>query len=80
MRISSIKLGFLFLNRVINILLFGSHGYAGTDESDELPCDGDDDGDLNCPIDTWVFGLVVLLIIIAIYHQWKRKNEPRLMV
>ncbi len=71
-KISTVKLGFFFLKGIMNILLFGPHGYSDPDENNEPPCDGDDDGDLNCPLDSWIYFLVAIIIFLGVYNWWKK--------
>jgi hypothetical protein len=38
-------------------------------------CDGADGGPDNCPLDTWVWALAVILAIFAVAHLIKRKQR-----
>ncbi len=65
------KLRMLLLIGVINILFLApSKLFAQGD----FGC-GDEDPTEDCPIDTWVYVLIAIIIFLGIYHWWKKKNE-----
>ena len=68
------KIRVLLIIGVINILFMAqSKLFAQGD----FGC-GDEDPSEDCPIDTWVYLLVVLIVILAVYNLWKKKDELRL--
>jgi len=68
------KLRVLLVFGVINLLFISqSKLFAQGD----FGC-GDDDPTEECPLDTWVFVLITLVIIIGMYNWWKKQSELKL--
>ena len=51
-----------------------AHQRAADANQGDFGC-GDEDPTEDCPIDTWVYVLIAIIIFLGIYHWWKKKNE-----
>jgi hypothetical protein len=62
--------------RLLVIILFISGPLLSKAQSGDIPCNGGDDYDSNCPLDTWVIIIVVIAGLAAAIHLHnKQKNR-----
>jgi hypothetical protein len=75
--LSFIKNKYKFLLGVSFYLLITTNCFADPGDPGDPLCGGIDGGPDNCPLDTWVIGLVVIAVIFTAVHlHRKQKSLP----
>lgn len=73
MKIILSKLKTLLIFVVINLMFITQSKLFAQEDSG---C-GDDDSHEECPLDTWVYVLVALILVLAFYNWWRKKKALR---
>lgn len=69
------KKTFLVICSFLVLSLISISAYSQCDGSPGLPADPDDpQSSANCPLDTWVFALVILTVAYAVWQMHKQKK------
>jgi len=65
--------GLIFVCKVICVLSFVLT--PAISKAQDLPCDGLDPYDTNCPLDTWVILLVAVAGVFAAFHLYRKQKN-----
>lgn len=69
------KKAFLVISTFFTLLLISGSAFSQCDGSPGLPGDPDDPtSTANCPLDTWVFALVILTMAYAVWQMRKQRE------